>query len=82
MLSTAELMRDLGATSVGISSRYADAVAYRDFGIEVLPEFIPFAERAPGTSSAVRAAKAIAWLLLAWDLFFSREFGIFLIAHS
>lgn len=65
MLSTAELMRDLGATSVGISSRYSDAAAYQDFGIEVLPEFIPFAERAPGTSAAVRAAKAIAWLVLA-----------------
>jgi colanic acid/amylovoran biosynthesis protein len=45
MIATRDLLVDLGATSVKISSRYSDSDDYARHDISVLPAIIPFPER-------------------------------------
>ncbi|MET3636601.1 polysaccharide pyruvyl transferase family protein [Curtobacterium oceanosedimentum] len=49
MLSTARLVRDLGATSVAIASRYEDGTAYGAFGLRTVPPIIPFPSTGDGS---------------------------------
>ena len=55
MLSTARLVRDLGATSVAIASRYEDSAAYSAFGLETVPPIIPF----PSTGDGSRLRRGV-----------------------
>ncbi|WP_181435882.1 polysaccharide pyruvyl transferase family protein [Curtobacterium sp. MCSS17_006] len=55
MLSTARLLRDLGAESVAIASRYDDGDAYGRLGLPVVPPVVAFPASGQG-SRAVRLA--------------------------
>ena len=65
MLSTARLMRDLGARTVELSTRYDDAPEYARFGVPVISALIPFPARQEGEQRAIRAARALYYLAAA-----------------
>ena len=49
MISTAKLLRDLGFSSVSLSTRYMeDAEDYRKWDVEVIPPLVKFAVRGGG----------------------------------
>lgn len=70
MISTRDLLVDLGAASVTLSSRYADGDAYSALNLPVIPEVVYFPQRGGGAKGAAgtlltAAALAVATLAAA-----------------
>lgn len=59
MIASEQLMKDLGAESVVLSSRYADAGSYDNHGIRVVPELLAFPAR--GDQGSVSRIAIFAW---------------------
>ncbi|MBF4614148.1 polysaccharide pyruvyl transferase family protein [Curtobacterium sp. VKM Ac-1376] len=49
MLSTARLLKDMGASSVSIASRYDDSDAYGEYGLVVVPPIVAFPASSGGS---------------------------------
>lgn len=64
MLATKQLLESEGAASVTLSSRYDDSADYSRFGLQVVPEIVPFPAEGPRLSRAIRAVYGLAASLL------------------
>ena len=80
MIASEQLMTDLGAESVVLSSRYADSDSYSSHGIRVVPEILRFPAR--GDSGAASRVATFLWAAARGALVVgaskvSRKFGKF-----
>jgi polysaccharide pyruvyl transferase WcaK-like protein len=62
MLSTRDMLLDLGAEAVALSTRYPDSEDYFRHGVKVIPEIIPFPTRSSGRNGR-RAFTSVAALV-------------------
>lgn len=78
MIASEQLVKDLGAESVVLSSRYADSDSYASHGIEVVPEILKFPAR--GDLGSVSRVAIFLWaaargVLVVGASKLSRRFG-------